>query len=340
MAETKKYFLDFGGLQTLWGKMKNTFAAKSDVEALGSRVGTAEQNITNLTKDIENVEAITLSYAPKAVEKYSDALTAVESVSAGQIFVVGNDETIDGVLYKEGFWIVDNDKTLHYVGTTASGDATEIDALRQRIVTLENQIITAGSIQTADGTQLSGITIANNSLVMIYDDAVVADTQSVNALTHRAIAAKFKEVEGMISAVPKFNIAVVDSLPEAKSTSTIYLVKNAVEQSNNLYTEYIYTVESGWEKLGEQTIALDDYVTKEFLTSTMNTALANYAKTADVENLITAAKTEVLNTVSGIYATKGEVAGMMTEAAIITSIQEGNIGAAITITDDQINGLS
>lgn len=340
MAETKKYFLDFGGLQTLWGKMKNTFAAKSDVEALGSRVGTAEQNITNLTKDIENVEAITLSYAPKAVEKYSDALAAVESVSAGQIFVVGNDETIDGVLYKEGFWIVDNDKTLHYVGTTTSGDVTEIDALRQRIVNLEKQIITAGSIQTAEGTQLSGITIANNSLVMIYDDAVVADTQSVNALTHRAIAAKFKEVEGMISAVPKFNIAVVDSLPEAKSTSTIYLVKNAVEQSNNLYTEYIYTVESGWEKLGEQTIALDDYVTKEFLTSTMNTALANYAKTADVENLITAAKTEVLNTVSGTYATKAEVAGMMTEAAIITSIQEGNIGAAITITDDQINGLS
>lgn len=339
MAETKKYFLDFGGLQTLWGKMKNTFAAKSDVELLGSRVGTAEQNITNLTKDIEDVEAITLSYAPKAVEKYSDALAAVESVSAGQIFVVGNDETIDDVLYKEGFWIVDNDKTLHYVGTTTGGDATEIDALRQRIVTLENQIITAGSIQTADGTQLSGITIANNSLVMIYDDAVVADTQSVNALTHRAIAAKFKEVEGMISAVPKFNIAVVDSLPEVKSTSTIYLVKNTVEQSNNLYTEYIYTVESGWEKLGEQTIALDDYVTKQFFTETMNTALANYAKTADVENLITAAKTEVLNTVSQNYATKGDIAGMMTEDAIIASIQEGNIGSAITITDDQINGL-
>ena len=340
MAETKKYFLDFGGLQTLWAKMKNTFAAKSDVEALGSRVGTAETNITNLTKDLESVEAITLSYAPKAVEKYSDALAVVETVSAGQIFVVGNNEEIDGVTYKEGFYIVDTDKTLHYVGTTTGGSDSEIADLRNRIATLEGQIIKAGSIQTTDGTVLSGITIADNSLIMIYDDQVVADSDSVNALTHRAISAKFKEVEGMISAVPKFNIAVVDSLPEAKNTSTIYLVKNTIEQSNNLYTEYIYTVESGWEKLGEQTIALDDYVTKEFLTSTMNSALANYAKTADVENLITTAKTEILNTVAETYATKDMLSGFMTESQIITSIQEGNIGSAITITDDQINELS
>lgn len=340
MAENKKYFLDFGGLQTLWAKMKNTFAAKSDVEALGSRVGTAETNITNLTKDLESVEAITLSYAPKAVEKYSDALAVVETVSAGQIFVVGNNEEIDGVTYKEGFYIVDTDKTLHYVGTTTGGSDSEIADLRNRIATLEGQIIKAGSIQTTDGTVLSGITIADNSLIMIYDDQVVADSDSVNALTHRAISAKFKEVEGMISAVPKFNIAVVDSLPEAKNTSTIYLVKNTIEQSNNLYTEYIYTVESGWEKLGEQTIALDDYVTKEFLTSTMNSALANYAKTADVENLITTAKTEILNTVAETYATKDMLSGFMTESQIITSIQEGNIGSAITITDDQINELS
>ena len=50
MAETKKQFLDFGGLQILWGKMKSTFALKGDVEAVGSRLTTAEENITNLTK--------------------------------------------------------------------------------------------------------------------------------------------------------------------------------------------------------------------------------------------------------------------------------------------------
>jgi hypothetical protein len=103
MAETKKYFLDFGGLQALWGKMKNTFAAKDSVNALGSQIGTINDNITNLNKEIESVEAITLSYAPKTVEKYSDALATVNSVAAGQIFVVGMDEGE----YKEGFYIVE-----------------------------------------------------------------------------------------------------------------------------------------------------------------------------------------------------------------------------------------
>lgn len=340
MAETKKYFLDFGGLQTLWAKMKNTFAAKSDVEALGSRVGTAETNITNLTKDLESVEAITLSYAPKAVEKYSDALAVVETVSAGQIFVVGNDEEIDGVTYKEGFYIVDTDKTLHYVGTTTGGSDSEIADLRNRIATLEGQIIKAGSIQTTDGTVLSGITIADNSLIMIYDDQVVADSDSVNALTHRAIAAKFKEVEGMISSVPKFKIEVVESLPEMGwSLSTIYLVKNTTEQSNNLYTEYIYVEGKGWEKLGEQTIALDNYVTTELLNNTINGAIAEFIKSGEVVELINASKTEILNTVAETYATKDMLSEFMTESQIITSIQEGNIGAAITITDDQINEL-
>jgi hypothetical protein len=341
MAETKKYFLDFGGLQTLWGKMKDTFATKNSVEALSSRLGTAETNITNLGKDIESVEAITLSYAPKAVEKYSDALAVVNAVAAGQIFVVGNNETIDGVLYKEGFYIVDSDKTLHYVGTTVGGSDSEIAALRDRIVTLEGQIIKSATIQTADGTQLSGITIANNSLIMIYDDEVVADTDSVHALTHRAAAAKFAELEGMISSVPKFKIEVVDTLPTMGwSLSTIYLVKNTVEQSNNLYTEYLYVENKGWEKLGEQTISIDNYVTKDLLNSTVNSAIADFVKSGEVAEMINNAKSEILTAVSNTYATKSEVAGMMTESDIITSIQEGNIGNAITITNDQINALA
>lgn len=340
MAETKKYFLDFGGLQTLWGKMKNTFATKNSVEALSSRLGTAETNITNLGKDIESVEAITLSYAPKVVEKYSNALAVVNAVSAGQIFVVGNDETIDEVLYKEGFYIVDSDKTLHYVGTTAGGSDSEIAALRDRITALEGQIIKSATIQTADGVQLSGITVANNSLIMIYDDEVVANTDSVHALTHRAAAAKFAELEGIISSVPKFKIEVVDELPTVGwSLSTVYLVKNTVEQSNNLYTEYLYVENKGWEKLGEQTISIDNYVTKELLNSTISNAIADFVKSGEVTEMINAAKSEILTSVSNTYATKSEIAGMMTESAIIASIQEGNIGNAITITDDQINAL-
>lgn len=339
MSETKKYFLDFGGLQTLWDKMKNTFAAKNTVDVLSESLDKAEENIVNLNKDIDIVEAIALSYVPKVVKKYSDALAIVDKVSAGQIFVVGNDEGT----YKKGFYIVDNDKTLHYIGTTIDGSDSEITALRDRILTLEGQIITAGNIQTSNGTVLSGITITDNSLIMIYDNEVVADTQSVNALTHRAIAAKFRDIEGMISAVPKFKIDVVDHLPAVGwSLSTIYLVKNTDEQSDNMYTEYIYVENKGWEKLGEQKIVLDDYVTKEFLRTEINNALSilsNYAKKTEVSEMISNSKDEILGIISSNYASKDDVIDKMTEEEIIISIQNGNIGNSITISEEQINAL-
>lgn len=350
MAETKKYFLDFGGLQTLWAKMKSTFASKSDVETLEGIIGTISGRITGLEEDIQAVQDLTLSYKPKVVSKYSDALTMIGNVDAGQLFIVENDETDDNdldlnVLYRKGFYLLDNDKALHFIGTSVGGSDSEIAALRDRIVLLEGQIIKSANIQAANGTSPGGITIADNSLIIINDDEVVANSKSVNALTHRAVAAKFAELEGdfkkMISNIPKFKIEPVEALPEMGwSLSTIYLLKNNTEQDKNLYTEYIYVEGKGWEKLGEQTIVLDDYVTKEFLTASINSALAEYAKTADVEAFISTAKTEILNTVAETYATKDELEAFMTEAEIIDSIQTGTIGNEITIREDQINSLS
>lgn len=343
MAETKKYFLDLSGLQSLWNKMKDTFASKGDVEAFGGQISTINENIANLEKDIADSEALTLYYAPKEAVNYSDAISKVNAdpavISAGSIIVVGADEVIDGVTYKEGFYIVDTDRSLHYIGTTVGGTDADIADLRSRIAELESQIIKTGLITTPDGTTLSAITISNNSLLMVYDDAVVANSDSVNALTHKAVAAKFGELEGMISNLPKFNIEPVEVLPESPSLNTIYLLKNSNEQSNNLYTEYIYVQGKGWEKLGEQTIVLDDYVTKEFLTTTINDALKTYATVAQLESTKAEIKEEVLETVAATYATQEMLAGFMTESEIIASIQEGNIGDAITITEDQIAEL-
>ena len=70
------------------------------------------------------------------------------------------------------------------------------------------------------------------------------------------------EIDNKISAIPKFNIAVVSALPTSNiSTTTIYLVTSG-EESQNLYDEYIY-VDSKWEKLGTQTVDLSGYVQKE-----------------------------------------------------------------------------
>jgi len=77
------------------------------------------------------------------------------------------------------------------------------------------------------------------------------------------------EVDGMVSAIPKYGTIVVDELPEKGKTDKIYLVRTGSE-SDNLFTEYIRikdddTGEYKWEQLGTQRMDLSGYVTKAAL---------------------------------------------------------------------------
>lgn len=86
-----------------------------------------------------------------------------------------------------------------------------------------------------------------------------------------------EEVDGKISAIPKFSIAVVDALPtENISGTTVYLVRSG-DDSGDLYTEYIHA-NGAWEVLGSQKVDLTGYVTDAELTN----ALKEYAKLTDI----------------------------------------------------------
>ena len=81
-----------------------------------------------------------------------------------------------------------------------------------------------------------------------------------------------EEVDNMISAIPKFAIAVVNALPiEDISTTTVYLVPNNSGETSNLYDEYIYTTK--WEKLGTQTVDLSNYPTTSEMNDAINMAI-------------------------------------------------------------------
>lgn len=89
------------------------------------------------------------------------------------------------------------------------------------------------------------------------------------------------ETDSKVSAIPKFTIQVVEALPSTGiSYSTIYLVLSG-EEDKSLYTEYIY-IDNKWEKLGEQSINLDNYVTLEEL----NETLKDYCTATTVTELI------------------------------------------------------
>lgn len=56
---------------------------------------------------------------------------------------------------------------------------------------------------------------------------------------------------------------VVDTLPDVGETDTIYLVKKNNPGEQNLYDEYVYTETTGWEHIGDTSVDLTDYYTKE-----------------------------------------------------------------------------
>ena len=90
------------------------------------------------------------------------------------------------------------------------------------------------------------------------------------------------EVNALVSAIPKFEIQVVTSLPTTGiSSTTIYLLKTSTTETGNLYTEYIY-VNGTWESLGTQTLDLSGYLT----TSAFNTEIAKYYTKTSIDSLL------------------------------------------------------
>lgn len=56
---------------------------------------------------------------------------------------------------------------------------------------------------------------------------------------------------------------VVDTLPDVGETDTIYLLKKDKPGEQNLYDEYVYAETTGWEHIGDTSVDLTDYYTKE-----------------------------------------------------------------------------
>lgn len=409
---TQKYFLDLGGLTALWSKIKASFADKAQTEDsinnINISLGDLDTRVKAVDNDVNNLENTVLTFAPREVNYYSDAVEASKSAAAGTLIKVlssdtsAEDPTPSG--YLAGMYIVVGVGEIQFI-STSDGDAngSSITALGERVASLEETVVKSAEIIDEKGNQLGQTFSVNDNVLLIsHDDTFDINSDSVKALTHRAVAAKFRNIESSITQIPKFKISVVDELPTNDiSLSTIYLLRNTDTYTNNLFTEYIYVEKTKddpntpedeskfvWEKLGEQTLVVDDIVTTDQLNQALSIALADYAKTADVNSLISEAtenlKIEIYDKVEETYATKESLEeiskeiegitgdldnyltkedaatnyltianaaetylskvdadnkGWMTEDAIITSIQLGNIGNAILITEEQIENM-
>ena len=109
-------------------------------------------------------------------------------------------------------------------------------------------------------------------VVMIFDDGTAtSETAEINTYNK-------DEVDQMVSAIPKFKVAVVTVHPTITEASltTIYLVPSGADEQN-LYMEWICVEDDSgartWEKLGTQNLDLTGYVTEEELNTAVEAAL-------------------------------------------------------------------
>lgn len=391
----QKYFLDLEGLRTLWAKINSNFANKEFVD---NELDTIKTDVSTLTgefddfkgqtnNDITAVNETIATFIPRDVENYTNALEVAVGLTPGTVINIKNNETIDGKTYIAGLYMVMNpnndpnnpNNIIEKVSTsTGSGVGGNIEDLAESLTDLYRVAITSATIVDESDNKLSLVEKGENNLIFKYDDKFEANSESVNAITHRAVARMFGTLSEQITQIPKFKISVVEVLPESEiSTATIYLLKNG--NTDNLYTEYIYVKEGTdykWEKLGEQTINVDDFVKPDQLEDAINSVINTIKPTlsAEIKNDIIseakdifASKDDIKDVVNkgeltttlgdyytktnadekfltvekanNLYASIGSIDEFMKEDDIITSIQTGNIGNYIRITDEQINSL-
>lgn len=249
--------------------------------------------------------------------------TAVQSVKIGDTeYKSGTTVTLPE--YPTSLPASDTTNVYNPDGTTpASGKAiasaisTKVDKVSGKSLISDTEITRLASVKNYDDTAIKGrvSTLENAGYI----------TKAVSDLTNyykKSETYTQAEVNSLISAIPKFAISVVESLPTGNiSTTTIYLLKTSTTETGNLYTEYIY-VNSTWEKLGTQTLDLSGYAT----TSALSTGLSGKVDKVSGKGLSTNDLTSALKTNYDAAYTHSTSAHARTDATKVEkSSTNGNI---------------
>lgn len=151
------------------------------------------------------------------------------------------------------------------------------------------------------------------------------------------------EIDNKISAIPKFAIQVVQSLPTADiSDTTIYLVTSGSE-TDNLYTEYIH-INNAWEILGRQRLDLSPYVRSDALATVATTG--SYADLIDEPTKLSQftndknfpSDANYVHTDNNYTTTEKNKLGGIAEGAQVNKLESVKVeGTALTISNKSVN---
>lgn len=272
-----------------------------------------ETTAENVIVDTDGIEATDVAGALEELNSNIKAITGGGVVTgvkgeAEESYRLGNVN-----ITKENIGLGNVDNTADMDKPVSTAVQTELDK-KQNNLTFDSTP-TADSSNPVTSTGIKAAIDAAKSEVIgqIPDvDNFITNTVSdlVNYYTKTQIDSQIDTLEGQISAIPKFAIQVVESLPDSDiSATTIYLLKTSETETGNLYTEYIY-VNSAWESLGTQKLDLSDYVT----TTALNEAIANFLVESDVQELI--------DTALEAYTKTSELAAIATSGNLADAAQD------------------
>lgn len=279
-------------LETFLTNLKNIFASSDQ----GKKADTAIQSVKIGSTEYKNGTSVTLP-------EYPTSLPASDTT---------NVYNPDGTTPASGKAI-------------ASAISTKVDKVSGKSLISDTEITRLASVKNYDDTAIKGrvSTLENAGYI----------TKAVSDLTNyykKSETYTQAEVNNLISAIPKFAISVVESLPTGNiSTTTIYLLKTSTTETGNLYTEYIY-VNSTWEKLGTQTLDLSGYAT----TSALSAGLSGKVDKVSGKGLSTNDLTSALKTNYDAAYTHSTSTHARTDA---TKVEKSSTNGNIIINGTETN---
>lgn len=167
------------------------------------------------------------------------------------------------------------------------------------------------SLNKPDYGDIADIQDINDNMDII-DSVIKTINTSIANVYSKSETYSQSEINNLVGAIPKFSIKIVSTLPTTDiSDTTVYLLKTSETETDNLYTEYIY-IGGKWEMLGTQKLDL-----------------SNYYKSAEVDKLVEAEKTERQNA-DAVESTRAEAA---------EKILQSNIDAEATTREEADKAL-
>ena len=224
------------------------------------------------------------------------------------------------------------------------------------VYTHPNSGVTAGTYKSVTVNAQGHVTAGTNPTTLsgygitdakISNGVITIGANTITPLTnHQSLANYYtkSEVNSHISSIPKFATAVVTDLPTSNISNTTIYLKKTGDDTQNLYTEYIY-VNSKWEQLGTQKLDLSGYLTKTDASNTYlgKTATATKATSDDNGNNIrgTYLKGTISynNTTRVITVTRGDDATFKATLPEATATVAGlvKVGSGLSISSGVLN---